>query len=87
MKNPVECCFFSLTPDPSPSPSVLALWRLGRCRHWRPHPDFQQPAGLHEVGREERVLERAAGEGLRQVSGFTVERVCVCVCVWGGGGV
>ena len=48
--------------------SLLALRWVGWCGDWRSATDCGQPAGLLPLQRQQRVLERPGGEGLRQVS-------------------
>lgn len=47
---------------------ILALRRLGGRGDWRPAPDGGQSAGVLPLQRQQRVLERTGGKGLRQVS-------------------
>lgn len=47
---------------------VLAVRRVGGCRGGRPAAHQERGAALRALGRGQRVLERTAGEGLRQVS-------------------
>lgn len=43
----------------------------------RPAPDGERRARLLPLQRQERVLERSGGEGLRQVSGETFSRLFI----------
>lgn len=44
---------------------VLAVWRLGRRRHWRSATREGRKAAVCPLGRRQRVLERPSGKGLR----------------------
>lgn len=57
------------TTPPSPIPlQVLAVRPLGGGGHRRHAAHLPQPAGLHAFENGQRVLVRAAGEGLCEVS-------------------
>lgn len=49
-------------------PSVLAVWGVGGRGGGRQAAHQERGAALRALGRGQRVLERAAGEGLCQVS-------------------
>ena len=51
---------------------LLAVRQLDGCRGGRPAAHLPEPAGLHALARVQRVLVRAAREGLRQVRVGTV---------------
>ena len=48
--------------------SILVLWSVDRSLHRRSTSDEEWKTSLHAFGREERILERPSGKGLRQVS-------------------